>query len=146
MVGEDFASVRVEVCRACAGIWFEQDQLARVDHANKGAGPALQRALAVPASTIGARRPLSCTRCSVAMVDEPHDLHAAVHVDRCRTCGGIFLDGGELAALRARPLTPDEAARAASRRRRRRRRLREKREAELGWQCDVALLLGILMA
>lgn len=135
MAKENFASARVDVCGACAGIWFDRGELARVDHAKKGAGPALNRALAVPPAVPRAPGVRTCPGCVVALVGEIQDAYPAVHLDRCPACDGIFLDGGELAVLRTRPLTAVEAGKA-TRRRQRRRRLqaeeeRHRRQGEL---------------
>lgn len=141
MAQENFASARVDVCGACAGIWFDRGALAHVDHAKKGAGPALKRALAVPLAapcTPGVR---TCPGCAVTLVGEIQDAYPAVHLDRCPGCDGIFLDGGELALLRTRPLTAVEAGKA-KRRRARRRRLRAEEEKR---RADADLIVLMLL-
>lgn len=144
MAEENFASARVDVCGACAGIWFDRGALARVDHKKKGAGPALQRALAVPLAAPRASTGRTCPRCAVALVGEIQDAYPAVHLDRCPGCDGIFLDGGELAALRTRPLTAVEAGKAR-RRRARRRRLRAAADARRQQAHDAGALIGLML-
>lgn len=135
---ENFVNARVDVCAACGGIWFDRGELTCVDHKKKGAGPALQRALSVPAHPRAPRGALACPRCPNMLVGELHPQHPGVHVERCPTCDGIFLDGGELALLRERALTTLEASKA--RRRARRRRLRAKKETD-----QSALLIAIML-
>lgn len=141
MTEENFASARVDVCGACAGIWFDRGALARVDHKKKGAGPALKRALAVPPAAPRAPGVRTCPGCAVTLVGEIQGAYPAVHLDRCPACDGIFLDGGELAVLRTRPLTAIEAGKA----RRRRARRRRSRAAEEQRRTDAGLIALMLL-
>ena len=131
MLHENFGNVLVDVCdNGCQGIWFDGDELARLDHNRKGGGPALQHALAAVAKP-PTERPLSCPRCDVEMDTIDYELHQPVAVDSCPDCTGVFLDAGELALIRSRELTADEAQKARGKFRRRRgfRRRRLEREA-----------------
>lgn len=85
------ADVTVDSCHDCTGTWFDRTELARVTHDEE---------LARLAAEIrdGARSSgFLCLRCRsecfvVAIVD--------VEVDACGTCGGLWMDGGELASAR----------------------------------------------
>ena len=136
MTEENFGGALVNVCGECRGIWFDDSELERLDHERKGAGPALAAALRheLESPRGPAHGPLGCPHCAVAMDVRPHELESEVDIDECPECGGIFLEGGELARLRARRLTRVEL-RAYQKRLRRRtdrrvaRELRERRGA-----------------
>ncbi len=148
MLHENFGNVFVDVCdNGCQGIWFDGDELARLDHNRKGGGPALQHALAAvakpPTERPPTERPLSCPRCDVEMDTIDYELHQPVAVDSCPDCTGVFLDAGELALIRSRELTADEAqTRGNFRRRRGFRRRRLEREAAQRRRAAAALLFS----
>jgi len=143
MTEESFGDARVDVCaNSCHGIWFEWDELPRVDQRGKGAGPALKRALLAEPRDIEDDRVLDCPECGVELEAGPYELAPTVRVDQCADCGGVFLDAGELAALRQRPPTKHEvAARRMRRRRRRNHRLREEQRQRAAVMVGAFMLL-----
>ncbi len=90
----------VDVCYGgCGGIWFDADELGRVDA--RGAA-TLHTVWQVPPSkeqaVIAARL---CPRCPNQVLDRQwfSDLRR-VEIDKCPTCGGIWLDAGEFTRIR----------------------------------------------
>jgi Zn-finger nucleic acid-binding protein len=101
MVEHAFGSARVAVCdNGCDGIWFDWSELPRLDERDQGFGAALRRALGHPEHAV--RRPvqLVCPRCGTPMRSHKHGYSSLVDVDECYSCGGFFLDSGELGSLR----------------------------------------------
>ena len=100
MVQSDFGAVAVDFCRAgCGGLWFDWSELARVDEPDEGVGEALDAALECPAAPERAR-PLRCTRCDIPMQEHRYQGVPRVLIDECYGCRGLFLDPGELRAIR----------------------------------------------
>lgn len=109
MAEEDFGGTNVQVCATgCKGIWFDCYELSRLDHDNTGVGQALQDALAAPRTNDGNRAALSCPKCSVPMHQHLYKSEKEINVDECNTCGGFFLDSGELKAVRDNHMSEDE--------------------------------------
>lgn len=96
--------IAVDVCaNGCAGLWFDHFELEKVDEQSESAGSALlelagDRSVAVDR---GGRR--TCPKCGPEMVMMRHFESVArkVAVDECPNCGGIWLDAGELNAIRS---------------------------------------------
>jgi hypothetical protein len=109
------AEVTFDVCRSCGGIWFDQHELHKVDEAHEEAGELL--ALAAEAE----RRPTvsadkrQCPRCDgIPMMRHFFSVKHEVEVDECPTCGGYWLDCGELRSLRGLFPSEEERKKAAT--------------------------------
>ena len=101
MVVKDFGGVNVDVCEnGCKGIWFDQDELRMLDENNEGLGAALDAALHDPRANDAQRGQLICPKCSIPMHAHRFERAQEVNVDECYSCGGFFLDSGELAEIR----------------------------------------------
>lgn len=143
MSHQDFAKVCVDHClTGCRGIWFDSGELKKLDHKLKGMSPALKEALADPRRS-EPRGPIDCPHCRKQMDQLEYEAQTTVTVDRCAGCGGIFLDAGELEAIRERPLTGKELARYRIRRRHQAAR-HERNQAE--WDEDLAGQMAIIYA
>lgn len=99
----------VDVCNeSCGGIWFDNRELQRVDEATElDLQPYLdiRHDLSVEID-FQARR--NCPRCtSVILMRHGYAGHREVQVDSCANCGGIWLDYGELAQIRANSKADD---------------------------------------
>ena len=87
----------VDYCQKCQGIWFDDAELSSI--------------IGVPARNLSApanARPstLQCPRCAKPLVLFPYPGTMTV-IDGCRTCRGVWLDGGEYQELaKNRPATP----------------------------------------
>ena len=84
--------VELDFCPACRGIWFDSEEL----EALLRAGGMEAEALASTAPTETAEKVRRCPRCRKKMrkLDS-----SGVIVDSCPAGDGLWLDGGELAAL-----------------------------------------------
>jgi len=103
--------VETDGCPSCGGIWLDKGELHDL-----AKSPAALRKLdktfvpGVQAST--AERTGLCPRCSQPLVQFEFDKFRGVRLDRCKACGGIWLDHGEAGAIAAR-LEPQEEPQAA---------------------------------
>lgn len=107
---------QIDVCTACRGIWFDKDELSRVEH--HGGVPASFLTAPVHADT---RDRIVCERCQASNNRSTRRCHAcgaplsfdcpacaepleevplgSIQIDRCNACQGVWFDGGELAVL-----------------------------------------------
>ena len=101
MVGENFGGVKVDVCKnGCKGIWFDWFELSKLDESNEGLGAALDEALDQPRAGDEGRGKTDCPKCGMKMQIHKYKKANQVTVDECYSCSGIFLDAGELGAIR----------------------------------------------
>ena len=94
-------SLAVDVCRAgCGGLWFDNFELSKVDQAHESLGEALAALEFNPSAQIlPNKRP--CPKCSgIIMRQHKFSPDKPVIIDECPNCGGVWLDGGELAEIR----------------------------------------------
>lgn len=99
----------VDVCRSgCGGLWFDNFELRRVDALDEKLGTALAHMEFNPdAVVLREKRP--CPKCEgITMLQHKFSREKPVIVDECPSCGGIWLDGGELAEIRQPVVTKDE--------------------------------------
>ena len=109
-------ALAVDACRGgCGGIWFDNFELKKVDEAAEKLGATLAALEFNPkAAMVQHKRP--CPRCAdITMLQHKFSPAKPVIVDECPNCGGMWLDGGELAEIRRRSLTADDRKAAAQR-------------------------------
>ncbi len=101
MVEEDFGGVHVDVCRnGCMSMWFDWGELGKLDEHSEGFGELLEDALAAPRVHDEGRGKLNCPKCGIPMYLHKYSRAQEVNVDECVSCGGFFLDSGELSLIR----------------------------------------------
>jgi hypothetical protein len=107
--------IAVDVCDGgCGGVWFDRQELQKVDEAHESAGEALLDVRQDPQARadLAARR--RCPRCAdVVMMRHYTSVKREITVDECPACGGVFLDQGELRAIRTEFATEAERRQAA---------------------------------
>jgi Zn-finger nucleic acid-binding protein len=107
--------VEVDVCQGgCGGIWFDPYELKKVDEAHESVGASLLDVERNPAAPVDPGRRLNCPRCAeVVMTRHFTSPKREVEIDECPSCGGAWLDLGELARLRSEFATEAERKKAA---------------------------------
>jgi len=95
--------VKVDLCReGCGGIWFDHLELQQVDDVEEAAGETLAAVSPAVDASVRPGGARACPRCGhPAMTQHRYGPRSNVLVDECNRCEGIWLDGGELAAIRA---------------------------------------------
>jgi uncharacterized protein len=108
--------ITVDVCSGgCGGIWFDRYELMKVDEAHESAGEELLRIERAPNISVDHSKRLSCPKDpGVVMMRHFSSVKRQVTVDECPSCGGYWLDVGELAAIRSEFETEEERDRAAA--------------------------------
>ena len=82
--------VRIDVCGSCGGSWFDRGELAQTVKDRRIADRLTEDPIR------GTMSPIACPRCGGRMrVRREWD----VEVDVCISCGGVWLDHGELEEL-----------------------------------------------
>lgn len=99
------AKLAVDTCAQCAGLWLDGAKLAPALSVLGGLPGRMAQILqtATPGS-------FACPRCRGLML--AFDL-LDVPIDLCRDCQGVWLDGGEFAALATKQAAPQQPARQA---------------------------------
>ena len=107
--------ITLDVCReGCAGIWFDNYELDKVDEAHESAGEPLLEIARNERVRVDHTRKRSCPRCDgQVMMQHFFSVKREVEVDECPACGGFWLDHGELGAIRTQFDTEDERKEAA---------------------------------
>ena len=90
-------TVTVDVCQgACGGAWFDAFELQRVAE-TEHAAEELSEVVRDPHLRVDATRKRACPRCdSVKLIRHFASGLRRVEVDHCPSCGGYWLDHGEL--------------------------------------------------
>lgn len=103
MIEVEIAGVKIDYCQqGCKGVWFDNFELRKLDEKHEGSGEILEEILSAPRRDDSCRTsPLECPRCEgVKMKRHRYSYKCDVFVDQCYSCNGIWLDGGELKAVR----------------------------------------------
>ena len=98
MVLESVSDVEVDRCPGCQALWFDAAELDRFAAAHAQAPPG---EAALPDRGIGGH---ACPRCW----PQPMDFvgWSGMLLDRCDSCGGLFVEAGELRRLMAGERAP----------------------------------------
>jgi hypothetical protein len=107
--------VTVEACDGgCGGAWFDNFELRKFDEPHEAEGARLLNLKRDDAVTIDRSKQRPCPKCEdVIMLRHFLSVKEEVEVDECPSCGGIWLDFGELARLRSQYKTDEERRKAA---------------------------------
>ena len=100
--------VTIEFCGSCRGSWFDRGELLYVVKRPSALAPMLERPLVAATAS-----PLPCPRCSTAMERGGVGSLQAV-IDRCTTCGGVWLASGTRTRLDQISAPSGAASRAAA--------------------------------
>src|SRR5215472_16459939 len=92
----------VDACQGgCGGIWFDAFELQRVDEEDEAAGEPLIHLQRDERIVVDTSRKRDCPRCvGVRLHRHFFSAKRKVEVDECPSCGGYWLDAGELAQIR----------------------------------------------
>jgi len=114
MVERHFGAT-IDICEhGCHGVWFDRDELMVVKRAGEDVNRELEQLQSRPPTRFRERGTLVCPRCQTPMQIRSSGSEPAVYIDECPTCGGVFLDHGEVVLVReSRPNIIDSQQRVA---------------------------------
>ena len=109
------SDIMVDVCEGgCGGIWFDNFELKKFDEPHESAGEELLDIEQDPSIIVDRSQRLKCPKCDdVVMMRHFFSVKKEVEVDECPSCGGFWLDAGELCKIRILFATEQERERAA---------------------------------
>ncbi len=109
--------IAVDVCKGgCAGIWFDNFELKKVDEPHESAGEGLLDIERDESIHIDHTQRRKCPKCEDAiMMRHFFSVKQEVEVDECPNCAGIWLDSGELGKIRSQYNSEEERKNAAKR-------------------------------
>jgi uncharacterized protein len=107
--------ITVDVCRGgCGGIWFDAFELQRVDEAHEAVDERLFDVPCDPDIKVDSKARRHCPCCpDIVMMRHYFSVRREIEVDACPSCGGFFLDHGELEAIRSQFATEEDRREAA---------------------------------
>jgi len=102
LVEHTVGGLTVDVCRGgCAGIWFDQLEIKKVDEPHEALGEELLSIERDPTLQVDFERRRTCPRCvGQVMMRHYFSIRRQIEIDECPRCAGFFLDSGELQAIR----------------------------------------------
>ena len=110
------AGVVLDVCNGgCGGIWFDSFELKKVEAAQEVTGDIEINIPSDPAIQVDFKRRRDCPKCAgVVLMRHYYSKKRGVMVDECPSCGGFWLDAGELEQIRSErhALEAEETAKA----------------------------------
>lgn len=107
--------VEVDVCKGgCGGIWFDKDELDKFDEESEFEGGLLLDVEQNPSTKVDQTALRRCPRCPAeTLVRQFYDVENKIQINQCWECTGIFLDPGELKAIRSSYKTAKDRQAAA---------------------------------
>jgi Zn-finger nucleic acid-binding protein len=107
------ANIELDVCdNGCGGIWFDQFEFKKFDEKSEPDAESILH-LTVKAKAPPQER-LACPKCKPQMMMRHFSsVKRHVAIDECPKCAGVWLDAGELTAIRAEFDTEEQRYAAA---------------------------------
>jgi len=94
--------VEIDISEACGGVFFDNFELKKFDEDHELRGSVLVEHLnQFTPPVIDHDQRLKCPKCiDTTMYRRFYSPQKKIEIDECRTCGGVWLDFGELDAIR----------------------------------------------
>ena len=101
--------VNVDICLdGCGGIYFDTREFKYFDEQDENIEEIVKAAEGKTFAKVDESLPRTCPVCGARMVKNYASVKKEVQVDECYSCGGKFLDHGELEKIRAQYATEEE--------------------------------------
>lgn len=108
--------INVDICvDGCGGIFFDNREFTKFDEKAENIDEILKAVEGKQFETVDESLPRTCPVCGSKMVKNYASANRQIQIDECYSCGGKFLDNGELQAIRAEFETEDERSAATMR-------------------------------
>ncbi len=101
--------VNVDICLdGCGGIYFDTREFKYFDEPDENIEEIVKAAEGKTFAKVDENLPRTCPVCGARMVKNYASVKKEVQIDECYSCGGKFLDYGELEKIRAQYDTEEE--------------------------------------
>lgn len=101
----------VDIClNGCGGMFFDNRELKKFDEAKEDISFILSAIKDKTFKKVDSSEKRTCPVCSAVMVKNCTDYSGEIEIDECYSCGGVFLDNGELFKMRSQYETEEERA------------------------------------
>lgn len=101
--------VNIDIClNGCGGIYFDNREFQYFDEQHENIDDILETIEGKTFEKVDESLPRSCPVCGARMVKNHASAKKEILVDDCYSCGGKFLDNGELQKIRAQYATEEE--------------------------------------
>lgn len=101
--------VNVDVCLdGCGGIYFDNREFKYFDEQHENIDEILAAIEGKEFAKVDESLPRTCPVCGARMAKNYASAKKEVQIDECYSCGGKFLDNGELQKIRAQYATEEE--------------------------------------
>ena len=97
MQSEFVNGFQIDICPSCLGIWFDEGELGKMANLPKQSfepSNVLPTVQSEPLTRI-------CPNCASNLESTQYQYKSSITIDCCPTCGGIFVDQGELDEIRS---------------------------------------------
>lgn len=107
------AGVNVDICvDGCGGIYFDNREFSKFDENSENIDEILEEIEGKTFAPVDGSALRVCPACGAKMVKNFSSARGQIMIDECYSCGGKFLDNGELQKIRAEFETEAERAQA----------------------------------
>ena len=98
----EIQQVKVDISEGCGGVWFDNFEFEKFDEAHESAGEKLIDMMAsFSREGLDVSGRVSCPRCpDTVLMRHFESPLKKFQLDKCPSCGGIWMDAGELAKYR----------------------------------------------
>jgi hypothetical protein len=93
--------INLDVCtNGCGGIYFDNREFKYFDEQNEDISIILEKLKDKTFTKVSDKDTRFCPNCGAKMIKNHSSIKQTIEVDDCYTCGGKFLDNGELVKIR----------------------------------------------
>lgn len=108
-------NIWVDICTdGCGGIWFDNREDLKFDEQNENIDLILEELKGKEFKPVDTTKDRYCPVCAVKLVKNFCSAKHQIEIDECYSCGGKFMDRGELEGMRAQYSTEDERIEAVN--------------------------------
>ena len=101
--------VNVDICLdGCGGIYFDNREFKYFDEQDENIEEIIKAVEGKTFNKVDGSLPRTCPVCGARMVKNYASVKKEVQIDECYSCGGKFLDHGELEKIRAQYATEED--------------------------------------
>lgn len=101
--------INLDICtNGCGGIYFDNREFESFDEKDEDVSKILEKVQGKEFEPVDESKDRICPNCGAKMVKNHSSIHKTIEIDECYSCGGKFLDRGELFKIREEYDTVEE--------------------------------------